>query len=534
MSIQFDLSKEQNSIIKVIGVGGGGSNAVNHMFLEGIVGVEFVVCNTDQQALDLSPVHTKIPLGKSFTEGRGAGMDPEVGKRAALEAEEQVKDILSRGTKMVFITAGMGKGTGTGGAPVIARVAREMGILTVGLVTTPFFAEGPKRLKQAQEGISELRNFVDTILVISNDKLREIHGNLPLSRAFGNADSILTNAAKSIAEIITVAGHVNVDFNDVNTVMRNSGVAIMGTAIADGENRAMKAVELALNSPLLNDNDIKGAKNILLNITSGSQEVTLDEVTDIQEYVQQMAGLDTNIIWGVCTNSILEQALSVTIIATGFHATDNMKTQLKKIPLAMEKPAEPVAPVATIVSAPVVAPEMELKTVAESIVEKKEEPLRENIIDLTRPVEKEKVIETLTLEIETTVSSPVELNLSPEKKIQEPSIKASEEIVLKEVPTINNQIPVNEDPQNNRNLHQKKVDRLKSLNYGQFKATAESNMYDRESTPAYLRKNVPLKDQPHSSESNQSPYYLEMPDENNPNQVEFKKNQFLHGHDRVD
>ncbi|MEO5675280.1 MAG: cell division protein FtsZ, partial [Chitinophagales bacterium] len=318
MSIQFDLpSQEQTCIIKVIGVGGGGGNAVNHMFRQGIVGVNFVVANTDHQALEMSPVPTKIQLGKNLTEGRGAGMNPEVGRRSALESVDDVKAFLERNTKMLFITAGMGKGTGTGGAPVIAKLAREMGILTVGLVTSPFSAEGPRRFAQAQEGIAELKNNVDTLLVISNDKLREIHGNLTLSAAFAQADNILANAAKSIAEIITVPGYVNVDFEDVNTVMRNSGVAIMGMASYEGENRAVNSVEAALNSPLLNDNDIKGSKNILVNITSGSVEVTLDEVSEITEYIQREAGYETNIIWGNCFNESLGEKLLVTVIATG-------------------------------------------------------------------------------------------------------------------------------------------------------------------------------------------------------------------------
>src|SRR5215831_3332461 len=305
MSIHFDLPQEQSSIIKVIGVGGGGGNAVNHMFRQGIVGVNFVVANTDRQAIEMSPVPNKIQLGLSLTEGRGAGMNPEIGKRAALESVEDIKSFLEKNTKMLFITAGMGKGTGTGAAPVIASIAREMGILTVGLVTSPFSAEGPRRFQQAQDGVSEIKKFVDTLLVISNDKLREIHGNLTLSAAFGQADNILSNAAKSIAEIITVPGYVNVDFEDVNTVMRNSGVAIMGMASCEGENRALNAVQAALRSPLLNDNDIKGAKNILVNINSGTQEVTLDEVSEITEYIQREAGYETNIIWGNCFNESL-------------------------------------------------------------------------------------------------------------------------------------------------------------------------------------------------------------------------------------
>jgi cell division protein FtsZ len=520
MSIQFDLSKDQTTIIKVIGVGGGGNNAVNHMFREGIVGVDFVICNTDQQALDLSPVTNKIGMGQSFTEGRGAGMDPEVGRRAAEESIDHIKDILSRGTKMVFITAGMGKGTGTGGAPVIAKAAKELGILTVGLVTTPFSAEGPKRLKQAHDGIIELKKYVDTILVISNDKLREIHGNLSLSKAFGNADSILTNAAKSIAEIITVAGHVNVDFNDVNTVMRNSGVAIMGTAIAEGENRAMKAVEAALNSPLLNDSDIKGANNILLNITSGKQEVTLDEVTDIQEYVQLMAGSDTNIIWGVCTNDLLEDKISVTIIATGFQSTNGIKMQpLKKVSLNDTYQNNQ-------------AVNNNSKEVEENKVDfnnNDSEPIHAPI-DFTNQSNGAIKTEYSVVEIELPfVQKPtVQNNI----ELAQESYSSTEEMVLKTTSVPSNSIPRNEDVQHSQDLHQKKVDRLRNMNYGQFK---NASVHDRENVPAYVRKNIAFKDFPPSDESNTSAYYLEMPDENNPNkQIEFKKNQFLHGHDRVD
>ncbi|MBK9732367.1 MAG: cell division protein FtsZ [Chitinophagaceae bacterium] len=328
--MQFDLPQEQASIIKVIGVGGGGGNAVNHMFRQGIVGVNFVVANTDRQALEMSPVPNKVQLGVNLTEGRGAGMNPEVGKRSALESVDALKAFLEKNTKMLFITAGMGKGTGTGAAPVIAKIAKEMGILTVGLITSPFSAEGPRRFQQASDGISEMKNHVDTLLVISNDKLREIHGNLTLSAAFSQADNILSNAAKSIAEIITVPGYVNVDFEDVNTVMRNSGVAIMGMASFEGENRAVNAVEAALNSPLLNDNDIRGAKNILVNITSGSVEVTLDEVSEITEYIQREAGFETNIIWGNCYNENMGEKLSVTVIATGFEATSTQRKDLSK------------------------------------------------------------------------------------------------------------------------------------------------------------------------------------------------------------
>jgi cell division protein FtsZ len=316
--MQFDLPKEENSIIKVFGVGGGGSNAVNHMYRQGISGVEFYVCNTDQQALDISPIPNKVQLGMSLTAGRGAGSVSEVGKNAALENLEEIKNILSNDTKMVFITAGMGGGTGTGAAPIIAQAAKEMGILTVGIVTYPFGFEGRKRSKQADDGMDELRDNVDTLLIINNDKLREIYGNLSLKNAFAKADDILTVAAKGIAEIITVTGYINVDFEDVRTVMTDSGVAIMGSASAEGENRAIVAVQEALASPLLNDNNIEGANYILLNITSGEDEVLMDEITEITDYIQDEAGLTADIIWGSGYDENLGDKICVTLIATGF------------------------------------------------------------------------------------------------------------------------------------------------------------------------------------------------------------------------
>ena len=316
--MNFNLPKEEGSIIKVIGVGGGGSNAVNHMYKQGIRGVDFVVCNTDQQALDMSPVPKKIALGSSLTEGRGAGAQAEVGRNAAIENLDDIKEILGENTKMVFITAGMGGGTGTGAAPVIAQAAREQGILTVGIVTIPFGFEGKKRKLQADLGLEELKKHVDTVLIISNDKLREMYGNLKLSEAFGQADDVLTIAAKGIAEIITVEGYVNVDFEDVRTVMTGSGVAIMGSATTSGPDRAIKAVELALASPLLNDNNIYGASNILLYISSGREEVTMDEVAEITDYIQEEAGMDADVIWGNGTDLDLEDKLTLTIIATGF------------------------------------------------------------------------------------------------------------------------------------------------------------------------------------------------------------------------
>lgn len=330
--MKFDLPKENANIIKVLGVGGGGSNAVNHMYEQGINGVDFLVCNTDQQALDISPVPIKIQLGSTLTEGRGAGSIAEVGKNAAIENIDEIKDILSTNTKMVFITAGMGGGTGTGAAPVIAKTAREMGILTVGIVTMPFFFEGRKRREQAEQGIKEIRENVDTLLIINNEKLREMCGNLAIAKAFAMADDVLTTAAKGIAEIITRHGYINVDFEDVRTVMSDSGVAIMGSAQAEGENRSIQAVEKALASPLLNDNNIEGARYVLLNIAFGNQEVLMDEISDITDYIQDEAGSTADVIWGYGMDESLGDALSVTIIATGFNSNPNTGVNLERRP----------------------------------------------------------------------------------------------------------------------------------------------------------------------------------------------------------
>ena len=340
----IDFLQGEAPIIKVIGVGGGGSNAVNHMYESGIIGVDFAICNTDHQALDQSPVPTRMHLGPNLTEGRGAGSKPNVGKLACEESIEEVKKYLNNNCRMLFVTAGMGGGTGTGAAPIIAKTARELGILTVGIVTLPFTFEGRRRAMNGMEGLQELKDNVDTLIVVSNDKLRQIHGNLSLKDAFSRADNILTTAAKGIAEIITVPGYVNVDFEDVNTVMRDSGVAIMGTAIAEGEDRARQAVDQALHSPLLEDNDIRGAEHILLNITSGTREVTMDEIFEITEFVQEEAGYGTDLIWGNCFDENLGDKLSVTVIATGFGASKNIHTasgkDRKVVHLDGAKPAE--------------------------------------------------------------------------------------------------------------------------------------------------------------------------------------------------
>ena len=316
---QFDLPSHHKSIIKVVGVGGGGSNAVNHMHSLGIKDVEFVVCNTDSQALESSAVPNKLQIGINLTSGLGAGANPDKGKSAAIESKEEIRDLLSQDTKMVFITAGMGGGTGTGAAPVIAQVAKELDILTVGIVTAPFGFEGKKKTEQANEGIQEMKRYCDTVLVIMNDKLREIYGNLSIRDAFGEADNVLTTAAKGIAEIITVPGYVNVDFEDVKTVMKNAGPAVMGSAKTLGENRARRAAEEALNSPLLNQQNIYGAEKILLSIISGEEaELQMDELTDITDYIQEYAGDNAEVIFGHGVDSELGEHIRVTVIATGF------------------------------------------------------------------------------------------------------------------------------------------------------------------------------------------------------------------------
>ena len=317
--IQFGFEKKEGSIIKVIGVGGGGCNAVNHMFRSGIHDVNFIICNTDRQVLADSPVPVKVPLGASLTEGRGAGNKPEVGREAAIENIEDVRNALVTNTRMVFITAGMGGGTGTGGAPVIAELCRELGFLTIGIVTIPFRNEGKRRIHQAIEGIREMEKHVDSLLIINNERIREMYGDFPISQAFAKADDVLAIAAKGIAEIITVHEYINVDFADVETVMRQSGVAVMGTGMAEGPKRCIEAVEKALVSPLLNNSNIKGAKNILLNITSGhKKEVTMDEIGEITDYVQTKAGFNADLIWGTGIDTTLEEQIAVTVIATGF------------------------------------------------------------------------------------------------------------------------------------------------------------------------------------------------------------------------
>jgi cell division protein FtsZ len=336
--MNFDLPVERSSIIKVLGIGGGGNNAVNHMFEKGIKDVNFVVCNTDHQALTKSQVPIKVQIGESLTEGRGAGSKPEVGRQAAIENIDDVMDALSGNTKMVFITTGMGGGTGTGATPVIAKACKDAGLLTIAVVTIPFKSEGKVRIRQAIDGVTDLKDQVDSLLVINNEKLREIYGNQPVSTAFAKADDILTTAVKGIAEIITVTGYINVDFADVETVMKNSGVAIMGMGKAAGENRAIKAIENALSSPLLNSNDVTGANSILLNISSGTgeHEITMDELGEITDFMYECASDDALIIRGLSKDENLNEEISVTVIATGFESNSIFQPYKPKQPSKVE------------------------------------------------------------------------------------------------------------------------------------------------------------------------------------------------------
>lgn len=333
-NISFDLPKNQSNVIKVIGVGGGGSNAINHMFSQGIKGVDFVICNTDAQALENSPVPIKIQLGVSLTEGLGAGANPKVGEQSAVESMEEIRNMLTTNTKMIFITAGMGGGTGTGAAPIIAKMAKDMDILTVGIVTIPFQFEGKTRNDQAQIGVEKLRQNVDSLVVINNNKLREVYGNLGFKAGFSKADEVLATAARGIAEVITHHYTQNIDLRDAKTVLANSGTAIMGSATASGANRAKEAIGKALDSPLLNDNKIKGAKNVLLLIVSGTDEITIDEIGEISDHIQNEAGHSANIIMGVGEEESLEGSIAITVIATGFNVEQQneiVNTETKKI-----------------------------------------------------------------------------------------------------------------------------------------------------------------------------------------------------------
>lgn len=457
--IHFDLPKEKSSIIKVIGVGGGGSNAVNYMYSQNIEGVNFIICNTDAQAIAQSRVPNKVQLGPHLTQGLGAGANPEIGRQATEESLEEIRRILEVNTKMAFITAGMGGGTGTGGAPIISKICKDLGILTVGIVTTPFSYEGKKRQLQAEEGIHILKQYVDTLLVISNDKLRHQFGNLKMKEAFSRADNVLATAAKCITDVINSTGQINVDFADVCTVMRNGGVAILGSASANGNNRAQQAIEEAMNSPLLNDNDIRGAKWILININSaeGDHEFTMDEVEIIQNYLLSRAGEGTDVILGMGYDSNLGDKIGITLIATGFEYKDpfNKKTEVVakpaevgKIVMTLDmKKEEPVKgmPAKVVEPVAVASTEKEEKEEIEQILEQPALVIKETVEEikeelkprLVEPVMEEKsspiVFFTSNVVSETTVDKQVEKKQEDEKiewVLSQPSIPVEQPTTL--------------------------------------------------------------------------------------------------------
>lgn len=594
--MKFDLPKDQSHIIKVIGVGGGGSNAVNHMFRQGIKGVDFIVCNTDHQALDISPVPVKIQLGASLTEGRGAGSIPDVGMNAAIENLDDIKAILANNTKMVFVTAGMGGGTGTGAAPVIAKLAKEMGILTVGIVTVPFMFEGRKRRTQAEDGVERMRDAVDTLLIINNDKLREMFGNLTLGNAFENADDVLATAAKGIADVISVTGQINVDFNDVSTVMKDSGVAIMGSAQAEGENRASTAVTKALSSPLLNDNDIKGAKYVLLNITYGDQEVLMDEIMEITDYIQDEAGSTADVIWGHAKDEELGDKLSVTIIATGFNVTPDTglpQRQPEKVRLNLEeeRPTMITAPIQSPVQNNTPSPTEPVASANDPYVIKREEPVATPVEEAPEMFIKETAIEKTIIE-ETPVVENIKVDqveeiievqeevTSPVASVEEPATEnlvwnfetttsieeTKEEIVQEEAPAINanndgkvryfleddiQESPANDVSNGNNSFNEvesNEVDdvpsiednielakqRIERIRQNSQKLKTVSGLTEMESEPAYRRRQIRLEDVPHSSESNVSRFTLgDVQDEEGNKRTGLSdNNSFLH--DNVD
>ncbi|MEE4260446.1 MAG: cell division protein FtsZ [Bacteroidales bacterium] len=543
--------KQRPAYIKVLGVGGGGSNAVNHMFTQGIKGVDFVVCNTDVQALESSPVPVKIEMGNKG--GLGAGSKPEVGRTAAEESIEKIKETLTEDTQMLFITAGMGGGTGTGAAPIIAKQARELGILTVGIVTLPFSWEGRRRKQQAEAGIEEIKKYVDTLLVISNDKLREQYGNQTVSEAFAKADNVLTSAAKGIAELITVTGYINIDFQDVKTVIEDSGKAIMGSATAEGEGRALLAIEEAMSSPLLNDNDIKGAQNILLYIMTGSEDLTMDEITEITDYVQQECGSDNeaDVIWGNGKDEALGNKIGITIIATGFNS---------KRPSAI-RTTKTVGTIGT--NAKEEIPKTAIKEEMPTIEIKKEEEVEEDVIEVpafesmlhrTRKEENEttsgihivnktggdnapqtndgsgmirKTVSTdLTpKERETTANNPSDGLFSVTKRSDKMPPGVSHTIsstkTVEERP-----LTIEEEDQAIKKNMEDRANKLKSLS----QVKSPEDVAQMENVPAYVRKKIDLYSPSYSSESVVSRYTLGEDENNNP--VIKTDNSFLH--DNVD
>lgn len=475
--MNFDLPVERSSIIKVLGIGGGGNNAVNHMFEKGIRDVNFIVCNTDHQALAKSPVPVKVQIGESLTEGMGAGSQPEKGRKAALENIEEVMNALAGNTRMVFITTGMGGGTGTGAIPVIAKACREAGLLTIAVVTIPFKSEGKVRIRYAIDGITELKDHVDSLLVINNEKLREIYGNQGVSSAFSKADDVLTTAVKGIAEIITVTGYINVDFADVETVMQDSGVAIMGMGTAAGENRAIRAIENALASPLLNSNDITGAKSILINISSGTgeHELTMDELGEVTDYMYDAASDDALIIRGLSQDETLGENISVTVIATGFEANSIFTPYKHKKPKTVE-----------ILNSNGIAP-------PRPIPERHEESFSVH----------EKVKKSIISDFEEESQGTIDFVHGGSEEIS----------ILKE--------KNNENDNDDQEKHEETLRKVKHMQNilkkeGLSNKTMKENIDTFEDVPAYIRRNMSLASQDKASESKLSKFTLTSDDEDGP------------------
>jgi len=558
--MQFEIQQEPGSIIKVIGVGGGGSNAVNHMFKLGIKGVDFIVCNTDKQALEVSPVPNKIQLGIALTKGLGAGSIPEMGKNSALETIEEIRSYLSDGTQMVFITAGLGGGTGTGAAPIIASVARDMGILSVGIVTMPFVFEGKKRKQQAEQGLEEMKKYVDTLLVIGNDKLRDIYGNLKMSEAFAHADNVLTGAAKSIAEIISINLHINVDFNDVKTVMKDSGVAIMGTASASGERRAIRAVEQALNSPLLNDNNIRGARHVLLNIMSGTDDISMDEFGEITDYIQEASGYTAELITGYGIDQSLGDSVGVTIIATGFESNKPSGFETAKQPEKIVSVLESHKPE---VVEPVVTNTIIVQTNIEEVIKEEEKKEDEPFLLIKKSEETTAEITSTNTEEEISVVSnqesenEIEFVITNESSSNEivneeeysftssvtESTDSSEEEMTMEIKMVSSSNEVEGEAKSLENLSAEDLqklereerirmaqERIKKLKDITFKLKSSEGLNELEKEPSFVRQNIKLDNVNYSTESNVSRYTLSEGDDK---KMEIKpNNSFLH--DNVD
>lgn len=572
--MRFELPTEHNSIIKVIGVGGGGSNAVNYMYEQGINGVDFVVCNTDAQALDHSPVPLKIQLGATLTEGRGAGAIPEVGRNAAVENLDDVMKILTKNTTMVFVTAGMGGGTGTGAAPIIAKAARDLGILTVGIVTIPFMFEGRKRKNQAEQGLKEMRDSVDTLLVIKNDKLRELYGNLTLKDAFSHADEVLCTAAKGIAEVITLTGEVNVDMNDVNTVMKNSGVAVMGSGKAQGEDRAMTAVTQALESPLLNDNDITGAEFVLLNVTHGADAVTMDEVMEITDYIQDKAGMSAEVIWGYGEDTTLGDDLCVTVIATGFSSQEIisgipvMEPEIKKHILEEQEPLQITSPIekptlptnasvkfdtTTSEEQPFLkgseeqtpeanTPDAPTANEAPSWLNETEENDSSTLFSRTEELETEEPFIKNTTVNDSTPPLSEPASEEPKEEVNKIVYELDKDDLrtTSEAPKapVDSSIKFTHQEPNDRisradlaQLNQQRENRVKEFSH---KLRTPGGLAQLENEPSYVRRNVKLDDIAHSSESQVSRYTLseETDEQGNSETILKDNNSFLH--DNVD